>query len=366
MHRQAVQACLLIRSIPETNVIQSWAMATYRVLIVDNQRKERQTLRLGIESLAADLKVIEASSGEEALLLLNQPLDLLISEFHLAGMSGLELLQKVRQRQPNVKAILVADGRQAQVKKLAEDAGAQACLFKPLSMGEFHAAIRRTLGLEMEIAVEPSVSTLDGQLERLRHELDANLVLLLTNDGQVVAQAGELPTALAGHGFLAELARLVGAIARHAWQMNRQDVEGLVVVSGDQYEQYLGLVGSNHALLVLSQPKASLQQRDLVLHGLMAATHALAQDLSLVPKREPPVVETRSEPVSRKTDGLATGRLGALLSQAPQHTLQAEEIDRFWESAAEQIFHPEPTDTGSLTYEQARQRGLTPREENEL
>lgn len=341
-------------------------MAAYRVLIVDNQRKERQTLRLGIESLAADLQVSEASSGEEALLLLNQPLDLLISEFHLAGMSGLELLQKVRQRQPNVKAILVADGRQLQVKKLAEAAGAQACLFKPLNMGEFHAAIRRILGLEMEIAVEPPVSPLEGQLERLRQELDAYLVLLLTDGGQAAAQAGELPTTLADHGFLTELAQLVAAIARHARQMNRQDVEGLVVISGDQYDLYIGLVGLTNALLVLSQPKASLQQRDLVLHGLMAATHALAQDLSLLPKSEPPVAETLSEPVSRKTDGLATGRLGALLSQAPQHALPAEEIDRFWESAAEQVFHPEPTDTGSLTYEQARQRGLTPGEENEL
>lgn len=341
-------------------------MAAYQVLIVDNQRKERQTLRLGIESLAADLKVVEASSGEEALLLMNQPLDLLISEFHLAGMSGLELLQKVRQRQPDVKAILVADGRKPEVKKLAEDAGAQACLLKPLSMGEFHAAIRRTLGLEMEIAVEPPISTLEGQLERLRQELDAYLVLLLADNGQAVAQAGELPATFAGQGFLAELAGLVGALARRAQRINQRDVEGLAVISGDQCDLYLGLVGSANALLILTQPKASLQQRDLVLHGLMAATHALAQDLSLVPGRESPVVETPSEPVYRKTDGLATGRLGALLSQAPLHALQVEEIDRFWESAAEQVFHPEPTDTGSLTYEQARQRGLTPGEENEL
>ncbi len=338
-------------------------MATYQVLIVDNQRKQRQTLRVGIESLAANLKVHEASSGEEALLLMSQPVDLLVSEYHLAGMTGLELLQKARQRQPQLKAILVADGRQSQVRELALEAGAQACFLKPLSLGEFQAVIRQVLGLEIEAAVEPELFDLRGQLERLCREMDALAVLLLDEKGAILAQAGELPTILAGSAFVTALAQLLRGAAQLAQAVDRQPSEGLLFIPGRQFDLYLGLVGSARGLLVLAHAKAGIQQRDLVLHGLMAAGHALAQDLSLAPEIQQPTAELAPTPAKRQTDGLATGRLGALLSQAPQLNLPAEEIDRFWESAAEQVFHNSSVQAGSLSYEQARQLGLTPAEE---
>ena len=42
--------------------------------------------------------------------------------------------------------------------------------------------------------------------------------------------------------------------------------------------------------------------------------------------------------------------------------VQAQEVDSFWEAAAEQAYHEGLPRAGSLSYEQARKLGLTPQE----
>ncbi len=83
-------------------------MSTYHVLIVENSREQRRTLRTELGSLDHRLEVYDVASGEEALLVLaRQPLDLLVSGSRLAGISGVELSQKARQRKAGLKVILL-------------------------------------------------------------------------------------------------------------------------------------------------------------------------------------------------------------------------------------------------------------------
>ena len=120
-------------------------MASYSVLIVANQKKDRQALRAGIATLGEELHILDASSGEEALLLLSrQPLDLLVTEFHLAGISGQELIQKVRQRHPALKAMLITSERdKTTTQEQATAGGAQAFFLKPVDMAVFRKASAR-------------------------------------------------------------------------------------------------------------------------------------------------------------------------------------------------------------------------------
>jgi hypothetical protein len=116
--------------------------------------------------------------------------------------------------------------------------------------------------------------------------------------------------------------------------------------------------GQAQTLVALTHPEAGIQRLEKTLHILLAAANALAQDLINIR-----LANLDSAPrVKRRTDELATGRLGGLLSQAPESQNWAQEVDSFWEAAAEQAYHEGLPRTGSLSYEQARKLGLAPQE----
>ena len=81
---------------------------TYRVLIVDDQKDVSRLLRSALETIEHELLVVEAPSGEEAILEATRTkVDLLISDFRLPGITGVELMKKFRVRNPDCKVILI-------------------------------------------------------------------------------------------------------------------------------------------------------------------------------------------------------------------------------------------------------------------
>ena len=77
---------------------QSDRYASLRVLIVDDLPFARQLIRSMLQQLGVT-KIVEASSGQDALNHLSQnPVDLLICDWHMPGLSGLEVLIEVRQQ----------------------------------------------------------------------------------------------------------------------------------------------------------------------------------------------------------------------------------------------------------------------------
>ncbi|MCB9831720.1 MAG: response regulator [Planctomycetes bacterium] len=84
-------------------------LAGLKVLLVDDQRALRETLRalLGRDGLV----VTEAADGLEALELAEEPertIDLLISDIVMPGMSGVELSDRLRARRPGLRVLLIS------------------------------------------------------------------------------------------------------------------------------------------------------------------------------------------------------------------------------------------------------------------
>jgi two-component system response regulator (stage 0 sporulation protein F) len=80
----------------------------YHVLIVDDQKDVSRLLRSALETIEQGLEVSEAPSGEEAVLEATRvKVDLLIADFRLPGITGVELMKKIRTRNPEVKVIMV-------------------------------------------------------------------------------------------------------------------------------------------------------------------------------------------------------------------------------------------------------------------
>ena len=185
-------------------------MPARKILIVDDQRDIRQLLRSSLETLTPDVQIVDVPSGEEALLVISrQKFDLLVSDVRLAGMSGLELVGKVRKRNPGLKVILITGLTDSEVRQQVAEFGAEAFFYKPVDIIEFRAKVSSCLELgdaqpaqaaspQTETRVEPihpasNVPRLADYLVTLRQKINAFCVWIIDQQGEIMLQAGEIP-----------------------------------------------------------------------------------------------------------------------------------------------------------------------------
>ena len=118
------------------------------VLVVDDQQSMRQLTRYSLEQLGIR-KVTEASHGKDAVSAMqSQKFDLIISDWNMDVMDGLELLKHVR-ADPifNKTPFIMATGQnsKAQVKE-AIDAGVNNYIVKPLNGSTLKKKIEAVMG----------------------------------------------------------------------------------------------------------------------------------------------------------------------------------------------------------------------------
>ncbi len=109
-------------------------MEKHHILIVEDQRDLARMLQAGLKSMGAEYQVITVPSGEEALLVIrSQPIDLVVLDVVLPGISGLTLLERLRQQRPSIKAIVITGIDDHEVRKRVANAGAEAFFLSPSS-----------------------------------------------------------------------------------------------------------------------------------------------------------------------------------------------------------------------------------------
>lgn len=112
-----------------------------RVLVIDDEPAIRRFLRL---SLAAQgYLVLEAESGESGYALLQRnAVDVVILDLGLPGVSGLDILKRLRESGSSVPVIVLSSRSDEGGKVAALDMGADDYVTKPFGMDELLARIR--------------------------------------------------------------------------------------------------------------------------------------------------------------------------------------------------------------------------------
>jgi DNA-binding NtrC family response regulator len=114
------------------------------VLIVDDDPSIRQTMATIVRS--AGMLPTAVGSGEEALKLLERTaVEVMLLDVQMPGMSGLEVLRQVRDRQPDVGVIVLSVVREVAVAVEAMRLGALDYLTKDFSPPELKARVLKTL-----------------------------------------------------------------------------------------------------------------------------------------------------------------------------------------------------------------------------
>ena len=115
-----------------------------RLLIVDDHAILREGLRRILESALPAWTVIEADGALRALdLLARQPVDVVITDLSMPGMSGLELTRRVKEEYPGIGLLVLSMHTEAPYALRAFENGADGYLSKASVGTELVAAVRK-------------------------------------------------------------------------------------------------------------------------------------------------------------------------------------------------------------------------------
>ena len=138
--------------------------ARARVLFVDDDRLQRE---LAQDSLGGRLDLECCAGAEEAIAALaRQPAEIVVSDLHMPGMTGVELMRRVRRDHPDTDFILVSAQASLQSAVDALRMGASDYLLKPIQWEELALVLERTLVrrrlVEENARLRDSLSTVES------------------------------------------------------------------------------------------------------------------------------------------------------------------------------------------------------------
>ena len=115
-----------------------------RILIVDDVATNREFIREAL--MCREYKITETVDGGQALEMMeNEGADLVITDLRMPGISGVDLLRKLRVKYPNTTVILVTACGTVESAVEAMKAGAHDYITRPLEVRELRSVVRRVL-----------------------------------------------------------------------------------------------------------------------------------------------------------------------------------------------------------------------------
>ncbi len=385
-----------------------------RILIVDDALDLGRLLQTVFLTLDPTLSINVVPSAEEALMeSTRKPLDLLVSDIRLPGMSGFELVKKIRTRHPAIKVLFITGLTDPNVPERASEMNAEGFFRKPLDMTSFLNAARKCLDLPAESPLMPlrseaslvqtafsntplqpsaaapfkdaSPELLSDLVAGLRQRLGALAVFVLDERGRIVVQAGNVPAlpleeqwagpVMAALSSAHKVARLVGdGRPRHVMAFPGKEIHLVLAPAG------------NYALLVLLRPGRSVLRMALAVEEALEAQQMLGETLASLSRQTAPAAPVEAKaalPSTAPLPSIETPVLAeppapevspaaiqeeqsladfeAVLKQSAGQ-LKEKDVNAFWDTASS---HGQPGTTVNpdvLSYDQARKLGLTPKD----
>lgn len=118
----------------ERDVVIAKPETRYELLIVDDDSRFRETLRLVFEP---HFELVEAECGEEAIEIVQQhPVSLILLDMHMSVLTGLETLRIVRSIFARLPCILITADATDELRRDAAEAQAFSVLRKPVARRE--------------------------------------------------------------------------------------------------------------------------------------------------------------------------------------------------------------------------------------
>jgi CheY-like chemotaxis protein len=121
-------------------------MAYKRILIIDDEEPVLTILKHSLKKLGPDYEVLTADNGFAALdKLQTQQFDLVVTDYNMEQINGLELIEAINHLQPAARVIMItaygSDALEAEARRLQ----VYRYLTKPLEINDFRRVVREAL-----------------------------------------------------------------------------------------------------------------------------------------------------------------------------------------------------------------------------
>lgn len=119
-------------------------MSILEILVVDDEPRVAETIALLVKRSNLACQIDTATSGEGAVQKLEKAAaDIVIADYRMPGMDGLQLLAHIREHYPETRVILLTAFGSPAVTMQAREAGVFDILRKPFEVHELLAAVRK-------------------------------------------------------------------------------------------------------------------------------------------------------------------------------------------------------------------------------
>ena len=368
-------------------------MSSFRILVVDDQRDVRRMVADALQMLGPGMDIVELPSGEEALLVaFRKQVHLLITDIMLPGISGLDLVGRIRKNNPDLKIIMITGLMDPHVKEQVDQIGADAFFYKPVGAEKLLDAAQKCLGIvegqpafdakeertatgndaQSEITKPVAVKAQEDQLAglvtalgTLRDQLKAQAVALIDAQGKTVSQVGDIAL-LTDAALVSRLLSTLQNSLEVSSSLSQGVPSSLLCFSGSDHYLCVAPVGTSQALLVVG---GQAFQASLLSPGRrITATAGEIQKLAEAAKQPeetaegvaPTAEEGPTEEVLEEARPEDLAAAEALFSQAAEEDVKATDLDDFWGSLVEDNQANADKENGFLSYDEARKMGLTP------
>ncbi len=366
-------------------------MDAKRVLIIDDEMVLGQLLQAAFATLSGHIEVTVVPTAEDAVReIAKAEVHLIVSDVKLPGISGLDFAKQTRKTSPQVKIILVSGLNDPQLREKSSAAGADAFYPKPVEMRDFLETSSRLLGLSSQPArissrqvIDLRTDLLGDVLIGLRQELSAIAVLLADERGKILASAGDPMEDTLTSKILPYLLSTANALQRINTVMLPDTPQNVVSIRGGQFD----LVASpmpGYLLIVFMKHARSNVRMAVAFDAVTFAMTELMEKIGELNQEYPAETHPEMEQALAKTGPLilpepvqtadtretsepepAGKDFESLFTAVIKKKVKVEEVDSFWESATAKASFSDSKEPGLLSFEEANQLGLTPKEDEE-
>ncbi len=162
-----------------------------RVLIVNSHLNEISILKNIIEEHHSSVIIETAGDGKSALNKIQQgKYQLLITDYHMPEMDGLELVRIARQIAPDIKVILLSSKISEGLKKAVNTLHINGFINKPFSSAKLLPILKQIFHPQSNNHNNPN-HTIQNQLKTLQQDTGAYCIVLLNTSGFPIETAGQ-------------------------------------------------------------------------------------------------------------------------------------------------------------------------------
>lgn len=373
-------------------------MTAKRILLVDDQREVTRFLRSALETLNREDIIVEVPSGEEALLEIGRGgADLLVIDVRLPGISGLDVVRRLRRANARAPVIVISGVADARLEAEAQNLGVLAFLRKPLNVNVFLPLAQRVLeaptGALEAPPPENDQPAISERLSTLRRDLGADAVFLVDMQATIAVRAGDI-TDIDLDPLMAEVVTAMVASLNISRMVGGLIPTNIHFFDGDEYDVYAVNVGQYYSIVIVFDGERGTGQMGPVMrYGRQCADDLLNSLVMLGVKTEataaftpratgmlrpattplPPLPTTPAEAAPAAVPALARAAptepapppvVEKPLTEAELQALEqalaglkSQDANAFWESLEEEV-EAEPVRADALSFEEAAKLGL--------